>query len=247
MNKIYKFLRIKSDQKKLLKYVERLEKDPVIGENYIYFPLHLQPEASTLPNAQIYSRQELAIHMISSCLPENIKLYVKEHPAYWMSTGRHDYVSDSRSKRYYDAINGLHNVRIIKHNIPSTKLIDDSVAIATINGSAGWEAILREKPVIMFGNSFYKNIEEVYKIKTQEECYQAIDEIVNQGKGKVSKKTVAVYLKTIGETSVIGSNDYDFIRRVGCTNLSKEDNDLNMANGIYQFIERAYPSLCVDK
>lgn len=240
--KAIKYLTLRN-KSKLLEYLESLEQENAYNEKYIYFPLHLQPESSTSPNSQLFSRQEIAIQMISSCLPKGVMLYVKEHPAYWMSAERYDFINDSRSKDYYDFINKLPNVRIINHNASTTKLIDGAIALATINGSAGWEAMIREKPIIMFGNSFYKHMDEVYKIKNSNDCKKALYEIINEGKGKVSIKTIAVYLKTFEELSVTASTDYEFIKRTGCKTLSKEDNDTNMAKGMYNFINIAYPEL----
>lgn len=118
---------------------------PEIQERYIFYPLHFQPEATTLILAPFYVNQLYVIEQISRSLPLDTKLYVKEHP---VSLGR-------RPISYYRQITQLPNVRLIETNLDSHQLIRNAVATLTLTGTVGWEAILYGLPAICLGNVFY--------------------------------------------------------------------------------------------
>src|SRR5690606_12929500 len=54
---------------------------PVPGERYVLFPIHFQPEASTLVRGPYYLDQASLIEDIAKSLPVGYRLYVKEHMA----------------------------------------------------------------------------------------------------------------------------------------------------------------------
>ena len=64
---------------KLMRELKRCEisKLPI---KFVYLPLHYQPEATTVPGAGFYSDQHVLIDAVSSCLPKDVFLVVKEHP-----------------------------------------------------------------------------------------------------------------------------------------------------------------------
>ena len=128
---------------RLLRYFE----DPVPGERFLLFPLHFQPEATTLVAAPLYDNQLSLIEDMAKSLPIDTKLYVKEHPG---SIGR-------RPLQYYARIRRLWNVRLIKPNTDSYALLRNAEAVATITGTMGWEALLLGLPVITFGDVFYNS------------------------------------------------------------------------------------------
>lgn len=138
----------------LTKHYDRLSISPDLGKEFFYFPLHFQPEATTNPLGSIFQNQFIAIKSIQQSLPDNILLYVKEHPAYWKSNlieGMHTV----RSKKFYNEIYNLKNVRIIKANSNPYELIIKSLGVVTITGTVAFEAFGFNKPAIVFGNYFY--------------------------------------------------------------------------------------------
>ena len=76
------FLNIRDELylKKMLKFLLFL-KFPDLRKNYVYAPLHLMPETTSLLNGNDYMNQAFVIETISKNIPSNYKLYVKEHPA----------------------------------------------------------------------------------------------------------------------------------------------------------------------
>jgi len=126
---------------------------PVSGDKYVYFPLHYQPEASTLVCAPKYEKQEFFIDSWAKSLPSDTVLYVKEH---YELVGNRPY-------SFYKRLRMYPNVRIIDPWVPSIELIRGSEAVTTLTGTAGWEAAILSKPVYLAGNIYYDNAPGVYK------------------------------------------------------------------------------------
>ena len=193
--------------------------------NYIYFPLHFQPELSTSPLAENYNSQELIISNISSSLPENTLLYVKEHPR----------ISKNRGLKFYEDLLKINNVRFISSNFNSYTLIDNAIAVATATGSVGWEAFHRDKPVLMFGRRFYQYAPGVYKINSYDECCLAIDKIINKkDNNKVLKEK---YLLALNEFAFRG---YNSKTKEKISDISKDENINNHYKKIVDEVNRDF-------
>lgn len=134
--------------------VNKVAIDPIAGERFAYFPLHLQPELTTSALGGDFSDQISAIEELSFILPSGWYLYVKENPkqneAY-------------RGKLFFKRLMKLKNVRYIKRTYNSSKLIDNSKFVAVINGTAGWEAIFAKKPILIFGHAWFSSFKGVSK------------------------------------------------------------------------------------
>jgi len=109
------------------------------------FPLHVQPEATTLTLAPFYVDQPTLIANIAKALPVGYQLYVKEHV---MAVGR-------RPLGEYERIMDIPNVKLISPDVRVRDLIQQSLGVCTITGTMGWEALVYGKPAITFGRPFY--------------------------------------------------------------------------------------------
>ena len=134
-----------------LRYFE----EPVSGERYVFFPLHFQPEASTMVRAPFYLNQVALIENIARSMPIDCYLYVKEHPR---SLG-------TRPLSDYKAIRRLPNVRLISPLVDGRELLKKAKAVTVITGTAGWEGLLLGKPVLTFGKVFYNIFESVFPVR----------------------------------------------------------------------------------
>jgi hypothetical protein len=134
---------------KLLKVFEQ----PVDGEKYVLYPIHFQPEASTLVQAPMYLDQLALIQDIARSLPIGHRLYVKEHLS---NRGR-------RPLEFYNAIRAIPSVRLLGPDANTWALIQNASAVAVITGTMGWEALFFDKPVITFGDVFYNAVPTVYR------------------------------------------------------------------------------------
>lgn len=127
-----------------------VDESQLAGKSYILFPLHVTPEASTMVLAPDHTSQFSVIEALSKSAPLHMEIIVKEHP---MMIGL-------RPLSFYKAIRALPNVRFIETNTNTQSLIKNSALIATITGTAGWEAIIRGKPLILFGKPPYSGLKE---------------------------------------------------------------------------------------
>lgn len=146
---------------------------------YIYVPLHYQYEATTCPMGNVFVDQKLMIEILSR---SGLKVYVKEHPR----------VSKNRNIEYYNNLIKLKNVYLIPIATDNKQLIDNSFCVATVTGTAGWEAILKGKCTLLFGNIFYQYCEYVFNVGSVEEVKKAISVI---RKIKYDREKVFAFLR----------------------------------------------------
>lgn len=137
-----------------INHLKRLAVKVDYTKKYVYFPLHLQPELTTSSIGRIYFDQMLAIEIISKMLPKDWLIYVKENPKQ---------TEFQRSRGFFERLELLKNVRLVPRDESSAQLIQGSQFTATITGTAGWEALTKGKPVLVFGNIWYQNFEGAFK------------------------------------------------------------------------------------
>jgi hypothetical protein len=123
------------------RYVER-----VPGERYFFFPLHHAADAQLTIRAPGFLRQEFLIDWIARALPDGYKLYIKEHPRFIARYGLDIY------RRFANTP----NVRLISPYIHPHECILGAEAVVTINSTAGFEALLYHKPVVVIGPVSYR-------------------------------------------------------------------------------------------
>ena len=238
LKKIWYLFKVRIGTFSFLKKVTKLEEHPNLDADYYIFALHLQPEATTLPAGGIFRNQLLAIRIISKLLPSNCFLYVKEHPSYWIQKGRLESVYESRTLSFYNEIKSLRNVKLIDHSIPSTVLIDNCKAVVTVTGTIGFEALFRGKPVLSFGETFYSKYPMVYRIRTIEDCENAINEIKN-GCYSFNSLELAKYLYAIQKYAIpMGMNEKEYTDN-GIPKVNDEDRD-RIVDKIIEFCEEYY-------
>ena len=183
--------------KKNLKFLSKLDY-PSLKNKYVYYPLHLNPETSTLLKGNDYMNQAFLIELISKNIPSNCKLYVKEHPAMLNS--------HPRKISFYKRIMRLPNVVLINPNLDSRKVISKAKAVIIVDGSSGLEAILSKIPLVTMKNFNLDflglsvtnyNIENLYF-----DILKAIEKV-----RKVSKKEfelkIKILLKSIEESGYL--------------------------------------------
>lgn len=211
--------RKKIHQHQLLKfYAKSSQANPHLDCRYIYVPLHMQPEATTCPKAGAFNDQQLMVELLAACIPDDVKLYVKDHP------NQSDFM---RSKEYYQRLMDIPSVTLISKKFSTFELSKHSMAIATATGTAGLEALFKEKPVLMFGHWLYQYAPGVHQIRSKEDCQKALQTIVDGG-GKGNKREMRIFLKAMEE---IGAPTVAN-QRIKETNLSQEKQAIAMGKYI---------------
>jgi len=167
-----------------------------LPRRYIYFPLHLQPESTTIGyNATEYIDQALCIEKIHEKLPLNFKIVIKEHPA------QEDLYH--RGKLFYKRISYLKNVIFANVADSSMELIKKSSIVATVTGTVGWEAIRLLKPVITFGNAYYNFLPGVF-------FWNNSINIKKISKTKVNEKILLDKIHTLSKKMGFGLDSVDY-------------------------------------
>ena len=170
---------------------------------YIYYAAPYQPEATTLPDAGVYDRILLSLDMISAATPKDWTICFKEHPATFDAIlGGNLY----RSEEFYEKLSKIPKVKMIAYNTDTFKLIDSSVAVACATGTVGWEAIVRGKPSLLFGQAWYLPCDGAFLIDSVNDLSQAIGKIKNGYKPDFEK-----VLKFAGVVDQFCVSDLKFI------------------------------------
>lgn len=140
------------------------------NDKFFLFPLHSQPEYSTLILARYFSDQVNTIKNAAFSLPFPYKLYVKEHPI----------VQGDRPRNFYREIKQIPNVVLVSPYENVKNLIKKSRGIVTLTSTIGMEAALTGKPVYVLGNTFYSYHSLCRKVNGFEELKQRIEADLNR-------------------------------------------------------------------
>ncbi|MBO1224050.1 MAG: hypothetical protein JYX80_06455 [Candidatus Scalindua sediminis] len=193
--------------KKLKRYYNKLAKPADLKEKYLYFPAPYQPEAISNLFVGVYEDIFLVLDMITDIIPGDWVIYYKEHPN---TLKERDKGALGRSNHFYNKVNSYSNVRIIPFETNTFTLIDNSQAVFTVGGTAGWEAIVRGKPALFFGSLWYQSCKSVFFIRTYDDAKEAIENIVNgfvPDEGDVERFAEAMHKACIKD--LIAVNDID--------------------------------------
>ena len=171
------FERLKSKIRKY--YVENFiceKQDKIFLENhnkqYVTFFLQSEPELIIYKlGGRHFSDQKSIIKNLALSLPSNFILLVKEHKSQGIN-------SRYRNLQFFKDIKSYSNVRIVNSQEDPIKLINKSFAVANLSGTIGLEAIIRNKPLILFGSVFYQNYKNVFQIKKFEDLDNIIYRII---------------------------------------------------------------------
>ena len=113
----------------------------------VFLPLQFYPEASldywgtSLDFAQF---ERVVLRVLSGADPKHVVL-MKEHPT----------MTALRNPDFYRQLAHLPNVILAPVNVPSNTLLDHADVVLTWTGSVGFEAAIRELPLVTFGKAYY--------------------------------------------------------------------------------------------
>lgn len=115
------------------------------NHEYYVYPIHYQPEASTSVGSPYFVDQLNFITNVAFSLPPNAYLVVKDH----ISAFGYFPID------FYRNIRALPNVKFLGPNWNIKNIIRDSRGVITLTSTAGFEAVLLQKPVYIFGRASY--------------------------------------------------------------------------------------------
>ena len=112
-------------------------------QKFVYFPLHVDPEASTMVLSPFHTNQLALIENLSKSIPADHLLLVKEHIP----------MIGFRPKNFYKTIMSFPRVKLINPSFNQFSLISKSSFICTITGTVGLEGLLLRKKVLLIGDN----------------------------------------------------------------------------------------------
>ena len=166
---------------------------------YVYFPLHFQPEMTTDTLGGIYEDQLLAVERLSSILPKDWIIYIKENP-------KQTYYK--RSKKFFDRIRTIKKVHIVNPDTNTYDLIKHSKFVATITGTVGWEAITGGKNVLVFASAWYRTLPGVFEYSNKFDINDILNYKIEHAKFEVEFNEF--YRTTLLPGVVAGGDVYEF-------------------------------------
>ena len=126
-------------------YSRRIKKNKV----YHYFPLHVPNDFALTLRSPIYLDQINVIQKLLKKIPKNELLYIKEHPA---RIGALNFIAAFKILSKYK------NFEILYPSINSYEILKNCKSVITINSKTGYEALIMNKPLFVFGESYYKEL-----------------------------------------------------------------------------------------
>ena len=137
------------------------------NRKYVYFPLQLQPELTTSILGNEFSDQLLAIERLSSILPDDWCIYVKENPKQGFQ---------QRNTYFYERLKRIPNCSYLSERVNTYDLIKKSKFVASITGTACWEAVSGGKPALIFGRVWFMTLPGITVYRQG----VSLDEIMNK-------------------------------------------------------------------
>lgn len=188
-DKLRSFLKFK----KAIRFYHNNAITPDLNRKFIYFSLHVEPEAVILARVGL-DNQLLLIKMLSEAIPQDWVIYVKEHPhqlkinnpecGYFINN-----IDYYKSINFYKEMTKMKNVRLVDLKVHPKELTIHSQAVASIGGSISTEAWLLKKPAINFcpKQSLGGMLSNSLGIESYQDIKKTIDTLCNHYDDFVSK------------------------------------------------------------
>ena len=125
-----------------------------LTHNYVYVPLHLQPEMTTSALGGEYRDQLLMLERLSAKLPLGWKILVKENPKQGPF---------ARDPMFFHRFFRIDNVQMVAADANTTELSMKAKLVATVSGTAALEAVEMGVPSLIFGNAWFGSMHGVFK------------------------------------------------------------------------------------
>lgn len=147
-----------------LPFCRRYYSSPLMGEKYLFYPLHFHPESSTSILAGTYLDEYEVIRNIAFNLPVGMSLYVKDHVSAFAYP----------SIAFYRKLAALPNVRVLSPFENTKQLLRGCEAVITLTSTVGYEALLLNKRVFLYGSVFYEFHPNVVRIENPTRLFELL-------------------------------------------------------------------------
>tara|TARA_A100001037_G_C15105047_1_gene615992 strand:- start:159 stop:1661 length:1503 start_codon:yes stop_codon:yes gene_type:complete len=165
-------------------FIEKnLVKDVDLNQKFVYYPLHIEQERSTLIVTPFYTNDIEFIKNIVKSLPIDYTLYVKEHPS---QLTRH-----WRDEKIYNELLNIPNVILIHPHASSLDLVKNCSLAITKSGTVALEAAFYEKPAITCADFDYTILPSIERLQSVEDLPKLIRNCLEK---KFNSKSLDEYI-----------------------------------------------------
>lgn len=213
--------RIASRRRRILKRAMTQATSPTIPENYVYFPLHYEPERTTNPDGGIYHDQMRTLAHLRALIPSEMRIVVKEHPSVFTPKLSGHL---GRSSAFYDMISKIRGVDIVTLENSSADLILGSQFVASITGTVALEAAILGRPALTFGSAWFEGCPGIHKFSPKMD-FDAFLKLPSPGRTAIHDWMNAALLKRGMPGCVNPSNERYFSKYYEKTNLRSLERD----------------------
>ncbi|MBI3336756.1 hypothetical protein HYZ98_04310 [Candidatus Peregrinibacteria bacterium] len=220
--------------RRMVRFYDQHAVEPDLTKPFVYFPLQMQPECSTTPMAGAFTDQILIAKMLSGLLPDEVLLYIKEHP----NQSRQYPDGRGRELFFYKDLLDLNRVRFVSRGYNSFDLLTHCMAVATGTGTVGMEALFKEKPVLLFGHTFTQYASGVFQVDSVESCRKALRAIFENG-AKPTIRESALFLRALQEVSVPGVFDREYKKE--SSDMTFDESVASMSSAYIERIRKYFP------
>lgn len=112
----------------------------------------------------------------------------------------------------------------------SKVLIKDAIAVSTITGTVGWEALVMEKPVVIFGTIWFEDCIGTLKVKDSNTAHQIYEHIA---KFHYSEENIIAFLQSISKNTI---KAYHYMGYKELSHLDEESSAVNIVKEINRLV-----------
>ena len=161
------------------------------ANKFIYFPLHVPNDVSLTLRSPEYLDQLSLVEFIARNVPKTYSLVIKEHPAQ---------IGAFNHKKINELLKRYEHLFLLHPETNNFDIIEHSSAVISINSKTGAEAILKFKPVLVLGHSFYSSSPFVERINKLSELNNKLIEMLEKkyipNKNKIDDFFASLWSKT---------------------------------------------------
>ena len=186
------YIEVQKRIKSGLSFYKNFAQDLSTKRPYFLFTAHKQPERTTCPDAGYFYSHIDILKVLDQVLPKEFLIFYKEHP----SNFRKPFSLDSqRSKEFFETLININpkRIKLLKTSTNQFDAIDGSTAVVSATGTSCWEGLIRGKPALIFGSSWYENCHGVFRFENVEKLEKDIEKIIK--KFEININEVATFLE----------------------------------------------------
>ncbi|MBB3699814.1 hypothetical protein KMW28_01765 [Flammeovirga yaeyamensis] len=196
------------------------------NKKFVFFTLHMQPEASVDVVGNYYDNQLHMIKQVWKFIPSDWYIVIKEHSN----------AIGNRSKDFFKDFKKHRNAILLNETESSHEVIKKAQCIFSISGTVAYEAALMGVTSFTFANIFFNRLENCHKISLEDfRNYPNMEALLEAKKDdNKNKMNVKIFSEFIYKVSFNGIVDAP----INSEDWLNEENSEIVANSFEKFIKQ---------